>query len=62
MEIIRISDTEDVTSLLDAIEQNIRTSSIMRNEIEKHHSSTNVIEGIEDNYYNRKSKSRTRYL
>lgn len=48
MELIRINDNEDLNGLLAAIEQNIRTSSIMRKEIEKHHSSTNVIEGIED--------------
>lgn len=48
MELIRINDNEDINSLLAAIEENIRTSSIMRKEIEKHHSSTNVIEGIED--------------
>ena len=38
MELIRINDNEDINSLLAAIEENIRTSSIMRKEIEKHHS------------------------
>ncbi len=51
MELIRINDDEDVNSLLAAIEQNIRTSSIMRKEIEKHHSNNTVIDNIEDEHH-----------